>query len=341
VPRRFPSPKSNPETTADHRSFLIRRLGLLCLRVEGSSRRTSHSLLIHFRPKAAATSTGCESAQAASHAPRFIRRDLLVCNQRGSVLVLVDALALKLEELCAGPCGRVPWSVAQVSSDLLKMFAADPCQPFMLRLAWHDAGTYNAADGSGGVSGSIRFKTEAAHGANAGLQRACSQLETIRAAHPGLGYGDLYQLAGVVAVASAGGPHIPFRGGRPDATEAECTAAGRLPDPARKADHLRDVFYRMGLDDREITVLSGAHTLGRAHKDRSGYEGAWTEAPLKFDNQYFRLLASGGKDGLLQLASDKALMEDPTMAAHVRRGRPPSCHLYLVSRTAKCQLVHP
>ena len=36
------------------------------------------------------------------------------------------------------------------------------------------------------------------------------------------------------------------------------------------ATHLRNVFYRMGLDDAEIVALSGAHTIGRAFKARSG-----------------------------------------------------------------------
>lgn len=36
-------------------------------------------------------------------------------------------------------------------------------------------------------------------------------------------------------------------------------------------DHLRRIFYRMGMTDQEIVALSGAHTLGRARPERSGW----------------------------------------------------------------------
>ncbi|MFS8006342.1 putative L-ascorbate peroxidase [Helianthus anomalus] len=32
----------------------------------------------------------------------------------------------------------------------------------------------------------------------------------------------------------------------------------------------------MGLDDIDIVTLSCGHTLGAAHKERSGFEGPWT-----------------------------------------------------------------
>lgn len=48
---------------------------------------------------------------------------------------------------------------------------------------------------------------------------------------------------------------------------------GRLPDASKGSQHIRDVFYRMGFSDRDIVALSGAHTLGRCHTDRSGYAG--------------------------------------------------------------------
>ena len=38
----------------------------------------------------------------------------------------------------------------------------------------------------------------------------------------------------------------------------------------------------------DIVALSGAHTVGECHLDRSGFDGPWTEEPLKFDNTYFK-----------------------------------------------------
>ena len=59
------------------------------------------------------------------------------------------------------------------------------------------------------------------------------------------------------------------------------------------AQGLRDTFYKMGFNDREIVALSGAHALGRCHSDASGYVGPWTGTPLLFNNSYFALLKVG------------------------------------------------
>ena len=37
----------------------------------------------------------------------------------------------------------------------------------------------------------------------------------------------------------------------------------------------------------KITLEEPRHTVGKCHLDRSGFDGPWTEAPLKFDNSYF------------------------------------------------------
>ena len=208
---------------------------------------------------------------------------------------------------------------AKLRGLLTELYKTTPCQPIMVRLAWHDAGTYDAATGTGGANGSIRFEPEAGHGANNGLSVAHALIKDIKDAVPEVSYADLYQLAAVVAIEVCGGPKIPFRFGRTDATGPDqCTEDGRLPDATKRIPHLKSVFERMGLTVEDMLVLSGAHCLGRAHKDRSGFEGAWTTDPLKFDNEYFRHVAKGAAPaGLLLLESDKALCDEPKLKALV------------------------
>lgn len=200
--------------------------------------------------------------------------------------------------------------------------------PIFVRLAWHASGTYCAKDGSGGSNGAtMRFSPEADHGANAGLGVARGILERIKRDNPGISYGDLWTLAGVVAIEEMGGPQCAWRPGRVDAADASaCTPDGRLPDAAQGASHLRDIFYRMGMNDQEIVALTGAHALGRCHPDRSGFSGPWTRSPTTFSNSFFTELLQGkwtpkkwsgphqyeNEDGaLMMLPADMSLLADP------------------------------
>ncbi|KMT09583.1 hypothetical protein BVRB_6g130390 [Beta vulgaris subsp. vulgaris] len=186
--------------------------------------------------------------------------------------------------------------------------------PIVLRLAFHDAGTYDAKAKTGGPNGSIR--NELSNPANNGIKTAIDFCEPVKAKYPKVTYADLYQLAGVVAVEVTGGPIIPFVAGRPDAPDQQ--DSGALPNPNGDLKHVRDIFYRMGLNDRDIVVLSGAHTLGRAHKDRSGFDGPLSKDPLKFDNSYFVELRMGDTPGLVKFPTDKALLEDPILRRYVQ-----------------------
>ncbi|CAI0472443.1 unnamed protein product, partial [Linum tenue] len=208
-------------------------------------------------------------------------------------------------------------AVAKCKRKLRGLVAEKHCAPIVLRLAWHSAGTFDVETKTGGPFGTIRHGEELAHEANSGLDIAVGLLEPIKAQFPILTYADFYQLAGVVAVEITGGPEIPFHPGRPD--KSEPPPEGRLPQATQGPAHLRDVFYRMGLCDKDIVALSGGHTLGRCHKERSGFEGPWTCNPLIFDNSYFRELLSGEKQGLIQLPTDKALLEDPTFRSIVHK----------------------
>ncbi|KAF0892835.1 hypothetical protein E2562_018628 [Oryza meyeriana var. granulata] len=205
--------------------------------------------------------------------------------------------------------------VERARRDLRALITSKSCAPIMLRLAWHDAGTYDKATKTGGPNGSIRFPQEYSHAANAGIKIAIDLLVPIKQKHPKITYADLYQLAGVVAVEVTGGPTIDFVPGRKDSSD--CPEEGRLPDAKQGAAHLREVFYRMGLSDKDIVALSGGHTLGKARPERSGFDGAWTKDPLKFDNSYFIELLKEDAEGLLKLPTDKALIEDPTFRRYV------------------------
>ena len=99
-----------------------------------------------------------------------------------------------------------------------------------------------------------------------------------------------------------------------------------VPDPLKTAQHVRETFARMAMNDEETVALTaGGHTVGKSHgngsaanlgpepeaadifeqglgwnnhKTRgigrntvtSGIEGAWTTHPTKWDNGYFELL---------------------------------------------------
>jgi len=261
-------------------------------------------------------------------------------------------------------------SLYAARDDVDKLLIEKACGPIMVRLAWHDSGTYDiglkdeAWPNAGGANASIRFKDENSHGANAGLINAIKLLETIKEQHPLVSYADLYQMASARAIEyTGGGPNLEIRYGRQDAPTS-FGAEGNLPDGEARSNtnkfggtsgttsteattagrHLRKVFYRMGLNDEAIVALSGAHTLGRAYKDRSGQGqeetsvtngsmtqkfangtpasfhtggSSWTENFFIFDNSYYTEVAHAVTEGdtksseeLLKLSSDKAIFKD-------------------------------
>ncbi|GAB4844154.1 Probable L-ascorbate peroxidase 7, chloroplastic [Ancistrocladus abbreviatus] len=235
-----------------------------------------------------------------------------------------------------------PEQLKSAKEDIKELLRTKFCHPIMVRLGWHDAGTHNKNieewPQRGGANGSLRFEVELKHGANAGLVNALNLLQPIKDKYPGVTYADLFQLASATAIEEAGGPKIPMKYGRVDVSGPEqCPEEGRLPDagPPSPADHLRDVFYRMGLNDKEIVALSGAHTLGRSRPERSGWgkpetkytkdgPGApggqsWTVQWLKFDNSYFKDVKEKIDEDLLVLPTDAVLFEDPSFKVYAEK----------------------
>ncbi|KAJ8631596.1 hypothetical protein MRB53_024919 [Persea americana] len=197
-------------------------------------------------------------------------------------------------------------AIEKARRDLRALIYSKNCAPIMLRLSWHDAGTYDVSTKTGGPNGSIRNEEEYKQESNKGLKIAIDLCEEVKKKNPKITYADLYQ-------DSLASPE-----------------EGRLPDAKKGAKHLRDTFYRMGLSDKDIVALSGGHTLGKARLERSGFEGVWSKEPLKFGNSYFVELLKGEKEisdkkkegqkeGLLKLPTDKALLEDPEFRRFVEK----------------------
>ncbi|CAN0892352.1 L-ascorbate peroxidase S, chloroplastic/mitochondrial [Linum grandiflorum] len=261
---------------------------------------------------------------------------------RSSPLPPLRAFSNQRRPFSAVAAASDPAQLKSAREDIKEILKSKFCHPILVRLGWHDAGTYNKNieefPRRGGANGSLRFDVELKHGANAGLVNALNLLKPIKEKYSGVTYADLFQLASATAIEEAGGPKIPMKYGRVDVSAPEeCPEEGRLPDagPPSPADHLRQVFYRMGLNDKEIVALSGAHTLGRSRPDRSGWgkpetkytkdgPGApggqsWTAEWLKFDNSYFKDIKAQIDEDLLVLPTDAAIFEDPSFKVYAEK----------------------
>jgi len=157
----------------------------------------------------------------------------------------------------------------------------------LVRLAFHDAGTYVAATNSYGPVGCLNYSEPG----NGGLHPVENMLEPVYQQVKSLvSRADFWVIAAYTAVQDAGGPMMPFKSGRVDCTSATFfKPAGLLPSPEGDWTSVSATFVtRMGLTIQDTVALMGAHVLGRAQLQNSGYEFAWVTAPNKFTNAFFR-----------------------------------------------------
>jgi L-ascorbate peroxidase len=204
-----------------------------------------------------------------------------------------------MHTLISAPC-ELEAEVRQYLLDLMPLEYA----PAHLRLAFHDAGTYDQRTNTGGAHGTVRLLEQLHRSENTGWAAACLELlAEAKEQYPSVSWADLIALAGAAAVQKSGGPVIQVGLGRTDGDQPAPT--GRLPGGYEGAALLKSTFARMGLSSRDLVALSGAHTLG--HSARRPF----TAEPLVFSNAYFVQLLETRHEALLQ--TDRALLRDPEL----------------------------
>ncbi|MGW3116966.1 catalase/peroxidase HPI [Streptomyces sp. NPDC001107] len=191
----------------------------------------------------------------------------------------------------------VKQDIAEILTDSKDWWPADfgHYGPFMIRMAWHSAGTYRISDGRGGAgAGQQRFAPLNSWPDNGNLDKARRLLWPVKKKYgKSLSWADLMILAGNVALESMGFTTFGFGGGREDVWESEedvywgpekvwlddqrytgdrelesplgAVQMGLIyvnpegpngnPDPIAAARDIRETFRRMAMDDEETVAL--------------------------------------------------------------------------------------
>lgn len=131
-----------------------------------------------------------------------------------------------------------------------------------LRLAFHDMATANSAmEPKGGLDASIAF--ELTNGENVGTGFATSLATLGTYVNKQVTMSDLIALAAHTGVRACGGPSIPMRGGRVDATQANSKGVPQVNDGGPV---FRSRFFRMGFDQTSmIQMVACGHAIGGVH----------------------------------------------------------------------------
>ncbi|WP_184509085.1 catalase/peroxidase HPI [Terracoccus luteus] len=187
--------------------------------------------------------------------------------------------------------------IADVLTDSQDWWPADfgHYGPFMIRMAWHSAGTYRVQDGRGGAgAGQQRFAPLNSWPDNGNLDKARRLLWPVKKKYgQSLSWADLIVLTGNVALETMGFETFGFAGGRPDVWEPDddvywgaetewlgderytgdrdlenplaAVQMGLIyvnpegpngkPDPLSSARDIRETFGRMAMNDEETVAL--------------------------------------------------------------------------------------
>lgn len=164
-----------------------------------------------------------------------------------------------------------------------------------LRTAFHDMATANTFFDIGGLDGSLQYELNSGENTGPGHKTTLEFMSTFLSKRSSLA--DLIALGVYTSVRSCGGPAVPFRAGRIDATERGPTG---VPQPQNSILTFQQQFERIGFTNEEmIQVTACGHTLGGVHSQ----EFPDIVPPGRFEND------NAGLDGSVAVFDNKVVTE--------------------------------
>ena len=178
----------------------------------------------------------------------------------------------------------------------------------------------------GGCDGCLNLDNENNNGLGS-IFAAINDLYDGNFSTTGMSRADFIALAGVVAVREAscnmqGGmgrqpppnnnkgctePVLEIRYGREDCrTSPTTTLVIEFPNPHSNLDHVMEVFRNgMGMTERQVVALMGAHSLGSCTPENSGFLGPWDRSEFTLNNGFYTELVNS------DWAQDRLVFPDP------------------------------
>jgi hypothetical protein len=131
-----------------------------------------------------------------------------------------------------------------------------------LRTAFHDMSTANTFFGTGGLDASLQYELENGENTGPGHRTTLGFMSPYISRRSSLS--DLLAMGVYHSVRSCGGPAVPIRAGRKDATARGNTG---VPQPQNSVFTFQQQFERMGFTNEEmIQVTACGHTIGGVHE---------------------------------------------------------------------------
>ncbi|KAJ7924129.1 heme peroxidase [Mycena leptocephala] len=178
-----------------------------------------------------------------------------------------------------------------------------------LRIAYHDMATHDIQSGTGGLDASIAFELDRP-------QYPAFYLPQIIQLVASSSVADVIAMGAIGAVVGCGGPVIPFRGGRIDATEA---GPATVPEPQQDLSSHIESFRRQGFNATDmISLVACGHSLGGVRKTdfplivtEDEPSGVKTFAStVGFDNTVVREYLDGSTQNVLVTGSNVTTRSD-------------------------------